>query len=76
MKISFSQDAYPLKKEVSNSLNVRKKFMFRGSRNQIEEFEGVISALYPAVFVISIDGNKLRSFSYSDVLIGNLKIIN
>jgi uncharacterized protein Veg len=65
-----------IKKEVSNNLNVTKKFMFHGSRNQIEEFEGIISAVYPAVFVITIDGNKLRSFSYSDLLIGNLKIIN
>lgn len=65
-----------VREEVRSNLNVSRKFVFHGTRNQIEEFEGIISALYPAIFVVTIDENKIRSFSYSDLLIGNLEIIN
>ena len=52
-----------------------KKIMFRynGSRNQIEEFEGIITNSYNYVFVIET-GNIKKSFSYADVLIGNLDV--
>lgn len=51
----------------------RIKFRFNGSRNQIEEFEGVIINCYNYVFIIDL-GNMKRSFSYSDVLIGVLDV--
>ena len=51
----------------------RIKFRFNGSRNQIEEFEGVITNCYNYVFIIDL-GNMKRSFSYSDVLIGVLDV--
>ena len=51
-------------------------FRFRGARNQIEEFEGMITDIYPAIFIIKLNNQKIRSFSYSDVLIDNLKILN
>ena len=49
------------------------KFRYNGSRNQIEEFEGIITNCYNFVFIIDV-GNINKSFSYSDVLIGNLDI--
>ena len=51
-------------------------FRFRGARNQIEEFQGIITDTYPAIFIIRLQNEKIRSFSYSDVLIDNLKILN
>ena len=51
----------------------RIKFRYNGSRNQIEEFEGVITNCYNFVFIIDL-GYINRSFSYSDVLIGNLDV--
>ena len=51
----------------------RIKFRYNGSRNQIEEFEGVITDCYNYVFIIVLD-NKRKSFSYSDVLIGVLDV--
>ena len=53
--------------------NKKIKFRYNGSRNQIEEFEGIIKECYNYVFVIDLDG-KNKSFSYSDVLIGVLQI--
>lgn len=49
------------------------RFRYNGSRNQIEEFSGVIVNCYKAVFIIDVNG-LIKSFTYSDVLIGNLEI--
>ena len=51
----------------------RIRFRYNGSRNQIEEFEGVIVDCYNCVFVIDTDKVK-RSFSYSDVFICVLEL--
>ena len=48
-------------------------FRYNGSRNQIEEFSGKITACYKFVFIIDT-GDIVKSFSYSDVLIGALDI--
>lgn len=48
-------------------------FEFRGSRNQTEEFFGTITNTYDSVFIISLkDGDFIKSFSYSDVLMKKL----
>lgn len=51
-------------------------FRYNGIRNQIEEFSGIIDSTYNYVFTIKINNsnNKLKSFSYSDVLTNTLEI--
>ena len=50
-------------------------FRFNGSRNQIEEFTGMIIDTYPSIFVVRVsDKEVVKSFSYSDVLIHKLVI--
>jgi len=54
-----------------------KKLLFKyfGNRGQNEEFEGEIVNIYKGIFLIkSFTDERIRSFSYSDVLIGNLEI--
>lgn len=48
-------------------------FRYNGSRNQIEEFTGIITNCYNYIFVIDL-GYIKRSFSYTDVLIGLLEV--
>ncbi len=55
---------------------IKKSFKFKGTRNQIDCFDGIITDMYPAIFTITLDDNKVKSFSYSDVLIENLQIID
>lgn len=44
-------------------------FKYNGSRNQIEEFDGVIENTYDSIFTIKLCGNNtLKSFSYNDVI--------
>ena len=50
-------------------------FKYNGSRNQIEEFDGIIENTYNSVFTIKIvDNNELKSFTYSDVINKSLQI--
>ena len=51
-------------------------FKFNGSRNQIEEFQGMIENVYNYVFTIKLkdNDNVRKSFSYVDVLTDSLEI--
>lgn len=67
--------------KVKNKLNNCKgqvlNFRFNGSRNQIEEFTGEIVEIYDYIFTIKPENSDfLKSFSYSDVLIKKLVVIN
>ena len=44
-----------------------------GIRNKNEMFEGIISECYDNVFVLNTKIGK-KSFSYSDVLVGNIVV--
>lgn len=65
-----------VKKLVNDNLGIMHSFRFKGARNQIEEFRGMITNIYPSIFIITIDNEMIRSFSYSDLLIDNLEIIS
>ena len=64
-----------IKSQVESKIGKELYFRFNGSRNQIEEFKGVVNAVYSAVFTILVDDYGVRSFSYSDLLTNNLEII-
>lgn len=64
-----------VKGEVSNQKGKLNKFRYNGARNQIEEFEGIISGVYNYIFTIKTIKEETKSFSYSDLLIGNLEFI-
>ncbi len=60
---------------IENNMNHPINFKFNGSRNQIEEFSGEIVNTYKSVFIIKVDGVPItKSFSYTDILIGNLEL--
>lgn len=65
--------------KIKNNLKDKKgknlHFKFNGARNQIEEFNGSIENMYNFIFTIKTDDNKIKSFTYSDILIENLEII-
>ena len=58
--------------------NVGNLYMFKynGVRNQKEEFIGKIQGAYKSIFTIKINDytNRIRSFSYSDVLTNTLEM--
>lgn len=66
-----------IKEEIKNKKGEIHSFRFNGTRNQIEEFKGIITETYNFIFIIKKidDKEELKSFTYSDVLIDNLEII-
>lgn len=49
------------------------KFKYNSGRGQIDEFIGIITNVYKGIFLVkSFKDNRVKSFSYSDVLIKNL----
>lgn len=64
-----------IKNKILSLIDTRHNFLYKGNRNQIEEFFGVIEKCYSRIFIIKMNDGKVKSFSYNDVIIGNL-IIN
>jgi uncharacterized protein Veg len=65
-----------VKSIIIKNVGLKHKFKFNGSRNQIEEFEGIINNYYPKVFTILVNDNTIKSFSYSDIVTGALEVID
>ncbi len=63
-----------IKNELTDEIGKTLHFRFNGARNQIEEFDGCIENTYNFIFTIKTVDEKLKSFTYSDVLIENLEI--
>ena len=66
-----------IKEKLTNEIGKPFHFKFNGARNQIEEFDGYIEKTYNFIFTIKTIGEKekIKSFTYSDILIENLEII-
>lgn len=71
-----------IKSRVADCKGKTLNFRFNGSRNQTEEFSGKIVEIYDYIFIVSIIDkktnvkNSYKSFSYSDVLIKKLVVLN
>ena len=49
-------------------------FTYKGIRGQNEDFIGKIVKIYPRVFIIETSDGVIKSFSYSDFVVKNLKM--
>ena len=67
-----------IKNDLENQKGKIFHFRFNGARNQIEEFDGSIENTYNFIFTVKTIGDKerIKSFTYSDILIENLEIID
>ncbi len=63
-----------VKKKIEMNKGLLKRFVFHGTRNQNEEFEGIIIKMYNSLFLVKTIDGQIRSYSYADVLISNLEI--
>ena len=64
-----------IKEKINKLKNKKISFKVNGSRNQIEEFDGIITETYNYIFIVETENIK-KSFSYSDILINNIEIKN
>ena len=56
--------------------NIPYKFIYVGYRNQKEMFYCKIIKCFPSVFVILTTENTIKTFSYNDYIMKNIKIIS
>lgn len=66
-----------IREKVSSWIGKNFHFKYKGARNQNDEFFGYVDCIYTNVFTICLSDrvNYHKTFSYSDVLIGNLEIV-
>lgn len=62
-----------IKKELSRNIGKKVRITVYGMRNRKEVVIGTIKEVYPNIFTVS-SRDISKSFSYSDVLIGDIKI--
>ncbi len=65
-----------VRSKIENIKGKNYNFRFNGNRNQVEEFCGVVTNTYPAIFVIHSSEDKVRTFSYNDIITSSLEIID
>ena len=51
-------------------------FVYKGVRNQVEKFRGKINKCYSGIFIIELLDGRIKSFSYNDVIMGNLIVFS
>lgn len=62
-----------IKEEVKSLVNKEVMIKVSGSRNKKQIYKGIVDNAYSNVFTVLIEGLN-KSFSYSDVAIGDVKI--
>ncbi len=64
-----------IRENINQMKGETRHFRFRGTRGQIDEFDGIITDTFKGVFLVkSIREDRVKSYSYSDILIENLTI--
>ena len=64
---------YQAKEFIRNNYNKNVVVKIYGMRNKIDVIYGVISECYKHVFLINTNLGK-KSFTYTDVLLGNIRV--
>ncbi len=63
-----------IKNELNNHIGDEVLIKYDLGRNKFEEYNVVIKELYNHIFIVSLNNNELKSFSYSDVITKTIKI--
>ena len=63
-----------IKENIGNNLGNEVKIIYNGSRNKKEEYSGIIKEVYNYIFIVKLDTDEVKSFSYSDVLTNTVEI--
>ena len=63
-----------IKENVKNNLGKEVKILYNGSRNKKEEYFGTIKEVYNNIFIVKLNTDEIKSFSYFDVLTNTVEI--
>ena len=64
-----------IRKYLSSKVGNKVKIIYYGSRNKKERYEGILYNTYCNIFVIKTLSGELKSFSYIDILIKNIRVL-
>ena len=62
-----------IREEVASLINKEVMINVTGTRNKKQMYKGIINNVYSNIFTVLIEGTN-KSFTYSDVAIGDVKI--
>lgn len=51
------------------------KMAVNRGRKKIVKFDAVLTDIYPSVFTVTVDQESSQSYSYTEILCGNVKVI-
>lgn len=78
MILGMPQNINEIRQELSKKIGSKVTLTVFDSRNRVNEYEGVLSKTYPAVFVIDLDDSeksvKTMSHKYIDILTGEIEL--
>ena len=63
-----------IKNNIDNRLGDNVKIIYNGSRNRKEEYNGIIAEVYNFIFIVKMDTDEVKSFSYRDVLTNTVEV--
>ncbi|MDO5568683.1 MAG: Veg family protein [bacterium] len=63
-----------IKTEIKKKIGDDVKVTCKGSRNKKEEFEGKITEMYNAIFIVKVGNSEVKSFCYSDILTNTVQL--
>ena len=63
-----------IKNKIDSNLGQSVKITYNGSRNKIEEYNGVIVEAYNYIFIVKLLSEEVVSFSYVDILTNCIKL--
>ena len=65
-----------IKKDIVSKYGLIYKFKINNIRNKSEYVVGKICEVYDRIFVVKCNDGKCSSFTYSDILTGNVEILD
>lgn len=63
-----------IKNKIDKKIGDTVKVVYNGSRNRREEYSGIIAETYNYIFIVKMNDNEKKSFSYCDVLTNTIEI--
>ena len=63
-----------IREELSQHLGDKAIIKYNLGRNKYEKYEVTIKELYTNVFLVELDTNIIKSFSYADIITKTIKI--
>ena len=63
-----------IKNDLNNHIGSSVRIKYNLGRNKFEEYDVVIKELYKHIFIVKLNNDELKSFSYSDVITKTIKI--